>query len=212
VDACRNPQPDIAAELFSDYWVCHYPTIFTTAFAKDFNMLAENEFWTIIDGTHSGSAGQSVQLATFKTLLRKLDGPELIAFENTFNEMRKRAYRWDVWGAAYVMNGGASDDGFEYFMRWLISRGRKVFEAALENPDSLANVPAEEYYEFEEFATVAADVWQEKTGIDPWQDESGRFPYTGAAPADDPVGKAFEDSPEYFESHYPKLWKRFGGL
>jgi Protein of unknown function (DUF4240) len=186
------------------------PLILTTAFAEGNNMMDENEFWTIVDGTLSGSAGQSMQLATFKSLFRKFDGPELITFENTFNEMRKRTYRWDVWGAAYLMNDGASDDGFEYFMRWLISRGRKVFEAALENPDSLASTPDQEYYEFEEFATVAAEVWQEKTGIDPWQDEVGRFPYTGAAPADDPTGKAFEGTPEYFESHYPNLWKRFG--
>ncbi|WP_217498085.1 MULTISPECIES: DUF4240 domain-containing protein [Sphingomonas] len=35
-----------------------------------------------------------------------------------------RSYRWDLWRAAKVAKGGVSDDGFEYFRTWLISRGR----------------------------------------------------------------------------------------
>lgn len=51
-----------------------------------------------------------------------------------------RSYRWDLWGAAYVAKGGASDDGFEYFQRWLISRGRTDFERVLADPDALADL------------------------------------------------------------------------
>ena len=36
------------------------------------------------------------------------------------------SYRWDLWGAAYLANGGCSDDGFDYFRGWLIGQGRKV--------------------------------------------------------------------------------------
>jgi hypothetical protein len=31
----------------------------------------------------------------------------------------------DQWGAAYLANGGCSDDGFDYFRGWLIGQGRK---------------------------------------------------------------------------------------
>jgi hypothetical protein len=44
----------------------------------------------------------------------------------------------DQWGAAYLANGGCSDDGFDYFRGWLIGQGRKVYETVLADPDSLA--------------------------------------------------------------------------
>jgi hypothetical protein len=112
-----------------------------------------------------------------------------------------------------VLNGGASDDGFEYFQRWLISKGREVFEAAVADPDSLADLLApdtEGPCEFEEFAYVASEVWAEKTGIDPWNDPKGSFPYTGAPPATQPSGTPFPEDERYFARRYPKLWARFG--
>ena len=108
-----------------------------------------------------------------------------------------------------MLHGGASDDGFEYFQRWLISKGRETFDAAVADPDSLAPDPGGPC-EFEEFATVAGEVWAEKTGIDPWTDPEGSFPYTGAPPAASPSGTPFEEDPRYLAKRYPKLWKRFG--
>ena len=43
--------------------------------------------------------------------------------------------RWDLWGVAYIVNGGCSEDGFEYFRGWVISQGRNVTELALSNPE-----------------------------------------------------------------------------
>jgi hypothetical protein len=46
-----------------------------------------------------------------------------------------RAYPWDLWGAAFVINGGCSDDGCERFRARLIMQGRDVFERALDDPE-----------------------------------------------------------------------------
>lgn len=116
-------------------------------------------------------------------------------------------------GAAYVVHGGASDDGFEYFQRWLISKGRATFERVVADPDALAVILAPDpggVCEFEEFAYIAGEVWQEKTGIDPMTDPQGRFPNTGAAPAVDPSGEPFQEDQAYLANRYPKLWARFG--
>ena len=56
--------------------------------------------------------------------------------------MLAASYREDLWGAAYLINGGASDDGFEYFRGWLMTQGRAVFARAVADPDSLAELPA----------------------------------------------------------------------
>jgi hypothetical protein len=44
--------------------------------------------------------------------------------------------------AAYLVNGGCSDDGFEYFRGWLIMQGREVYERVVADPDVLAGLAA----------------------------------------------------------------------
>ncbi|OSP39974.1 hypothetical protein B7767_28795 [Streptomyces sp. 13-12-16] len=46
-----------------------------------------------------------------------------------------------LWAAAYVINGGCSDDGFDYFRGWLIAQGRETFERVVADPDALAELP-----------------------------------------------------------------------
>ena len=40
---------------------------------------------------------------------------EIVAFQRVLDELMDESYRADLWGAAYVINGGCSDDGFEDF-------------------------------------------------------------------------------------------------
>lgn len=40
--------------------------------------------------------------------------------------------------AACIINGGTSDDRFDYFKNWLILQGQYVFRQALKDPDALA--------------------------------------------------------------------------
>ena len=60
-------------------------------------------------------------------MLTGLTPQDVVSFELAFGHEVQRAYTWDLWGAAYVVHGGASDDGFVYFRHWLISKGRRVF-------------------------------------------------------------------------------------
>ena len=172
------------------------------------SVMPADRFWQVIDRTTKYGGDQDAQMEALRMELRKLPAVEIEAFERAFQEQQRRAYSWDLWGAAYIMCGGASDDGFEYFQRWLISRGRKTFDAAVADPDSLAttipgNSPDE--YDFELFAYVAGDVWKEKTGLD-----ADRFPYTGMPSAPQPSGKPFEEDSDHLAKRYPKLWAKFG--
>jgi hypothetical protein len=49
------------------------------------------------------------------------------------------SYLGSLWAAAYRINGDCSDDGFDYFRDWLITQGRDMFEAAVADPDALAD-------------------------------------------------------------------------
>ena len=75
--------------------------------------------------------------------LGKLSLAELQSLETHFTDCHYRAYTWDLWGAAYIIGGGCSDDGFWDFRSTLITCGQKIFERALKDPDSLADLPFE---------------------------------------------------------------------
>ena len=88
------------------------------------------------------------------------------------DQQMDRAYHRDLWQAAVLINGGASDDGFYYFRLWLVGMGKAVFAAALENPDSLANVVDPECMEYEAgMYGSARNAWCAVMGIDPNDDQ-----------------------------------------
>ncbi|GII57633.1 hypothetical protein Pth03_60220 [Planotetraspora thailandica] len=74
-------------------------------------------------------------------LLSRRDPAEIIAFDQPLWDLLTASYRADLWAAAYLINGGASDDGFDYFRGWLIAQGETVYGQALADPDSLADLP-----------------------------------------------------------------------
>ena len=98
-------------------------------------------FWKLIDTSRQAAEGDpEQQLKELESLLDELSVDELVDFQAIFVSYFRASYTWPLWGAAYVIGGGCSDDGFDYFRGWLISRGEKVFSAALADPDTLASV------------------------------------------------------------------------
>lgn len=170
-------------------------------------------FWQIIDRVAGVGGEPDDRLKALETALQTLALDDIIiAFGMTFRRLLNAAYTWDLWGAAYVIHGGCSDDGFEYFRRWLVSRGRKAYEAALANADSLADLDLEPtgpegYWEFEEFYYVALDVFRDKGGEGDPRDHAE--PEAGLG-GPDPSGEEFSDDEDHLKKRYPKLWQRFG--
>jgi hypothetical protein len=125
----------------------------------------EQKFWQVIESSlKKAQADQDLQLEEVIRQLERLKTDELIEFQRIFDQKLANAHSWPLWGAAYLINGGCSDDGFVYFCAWLISRGEKIYSAAIENPDSLSAVvdPNNDDYEFEDLWGVARDVYGEK--------------------------------------------------
>jgi len=137
----------------------------------------ENQFWELIDQARKAAAGHSMdaadrQAAALEAALAKLPPKEIVAFQELLDRKMADTYRWDLWGAAYLLNGGCSDDCFDYFRGWLIGRGLKVFDAALKKPDSLAEFaadprntdPSDAGRECESFLYVARGAYRKATG------------------------------------------------
>jgi Protein of unknown function (DUF4240) len=167
-------------------------------------------FWSLIDKTIPADGDQEAQLLALHDVLDQLGIEEIESFEAAFQNQIGRAYTWDLWDAAHVIHGGFSDDGFEYFQRWLIAQGRDLFETALESPDELAEIipdAMQDTCEFEDFVYVAMDVWTRKTGFDALSDPASSFPKESQPPQ--PTGTPFKDAEAYLSRRYPKLWDRF---
>lgn len=105
---------------------------------------------------------QETQAEYLVSLLMKKSEDEIMSWHYHCAQLSLKAYSGDLWCAAFLLNEGCSDDEFTDFRAWLISRGKIVFEKALENPDLLSEEFEEDaYYEFEEFEYLAMIAYEE---------------------------------------------------
>ncbi|MER7169469.1 DUF4240 domain-containing protein [Micromonospora sp. NPDC000207] len=101
-----------------------------------------DDFWQLIDEAHAAAGGEAEAVAAgVLARLAARTPEEIVGYAHHQKRVLAASYRVDLWGAAYMINGGASDDGFEYFRGWLMTQGRSVFARAVGEPDSLAELP-----------------------------------------------------------------------
>src|SRR2546428_3572312 len=83
--------------------------------------LDRGEFWSLIEDVREKSDGDCERLVELlESRLSRLPADEIVAFQTILYELLAEAYTWELWAAAYLINGGCSDDGFDYFRAWLI--------------------------------------------------------------------------------------------
>ncbi len=86
-------------------------------------------FWEIIET--AGGASCEDRAAAVSANLVQLGRDETAEFVRLFDDTLDQLYTWDLWAVAYIVQGGCSDDGFEYFRGWVISQGRRAHALAL---------------------------------------------------------------------------------
>jgi len=162
--------------------------------------MEERAFWEIIDASRPSGGDVHDHAAALQERLKPLGAQEIISFDQHLSTQLVRAYSWDLWAAAYIINGGCSDDGFEYFRGWLILQGQQVFERALREPDSLAEVVSEPDVEGEDVLYAPLHAYEAITGEE--------LPHTGPKHPADPSGQSWEESD--LEARFPRLTAVFG--
>ncbi|MFF3449312.1 DUF4240 domain-containing protein [Streptomyces sp. NPDC002667] len=168
----------------------------------------ETEFWQLVDTTRETAEGDPEEQADLLVeRLVQLDPDSVLDFARHFESRYNRAYRWDLWGAAWLLLDGASDDAFDFFRCWLIGQGRDVFEGAMHDPDTLAELLDDFDEEIdgdgEELGYAADEAYEQLTGA--------VAPALGipAAPAE-PEGTPLPfENESVIAERYPKLWERF---
>lgn len=161
--------------------------------------MTQEEFWTVIEAAYRPDPIDHVE--ALKERLGGLKWFEVIAFQARFDEAVAAANRIDLWGAAHLINGGCSDDGFIDFRAWLVGRGRHAYEHSLRDPDTLADTLGGELPDGFGLDTAALRVYEEKTGMSDFYDRLDRAA-TDAKP--EGTGWNFEDAAE-MRTRFPKL-------
>ncbi|WP_019186678.1 DUF4240 domain-containing protein [Prevotella conceptionensis] len=177
-------------------------------------MMDEEQFWAIVQ-TAVDEAGndEDEYLEVAKRELSKLSLKEMIGLRLRTDKLLYDSYTSEMWCAGYLMNGGCSDDGFEYFRLWVISRGRKVYEAAMANPDNLIDYIGDDdemdFFEFELFWYVALEAFEEAVDADLYDyiDDDNFKTREGNYPNFEFNWE--EDEPESMQKLCPRLFEKF---
>jgi hypothetical protein len=173
----------------------------------------EKSFWLLIDESQDKARGETSsdraddQAMHLTEILKSLPPDEIREFDLIFRRFHAQAYRYDIWGAAYLVQGGCSDDAFDYFRAWLIAQGDGAFRRVLDDPETLMEFalnepdPRDVILEAERMLYAAADAWREITGEEELPDPDFEHPT-------EPEGKPWEE--EDLRELFPKLFEKFG--
>ena len=101
----------------------------------------QDQFWQVIAAARLAELPQTDDWSQrLEAELTRYSPDEIIEWNHIFDRLAAQAYTAGLIAACCLINTGAGDDGFYYFRCWLICMGRRVYEAAIIDPDSLADV------------------------------------------------------------------------
>lgn len=161
-----------------------------------------------VDATSASPEQTERTVQAFVRLLMELPPEEICDAWLRHHELMADAYTWPVWGAAYVLKGGCSDDSFEYFRNWLILQGRDAFDSVLDDPDSLVTLLPqgeldESQFSCEELSYASTEAYEQVVG-EP-------MPEHRDVPDLAQPGVEFDfDDAAAMQARYPKLTARVG--
>ena len=166
-------------------------------------LMSEDDFWKIIDQSRTAANDNyQQQIKALKNILMSLEPKGIEQFNNTFTALSAASYDWKLWGASYVINGGCSDDCFDYFRQYLIAQGKDKFYEMLDDPENCAEwVRSESNENWEGIQYAAYDAYKEKAGKEIPNSYLPKFELKG---------KPFDEAT--VNKQYPKLAEKFGGL
>ncbi|GAA1606942.1 DUF4240 domain-containing protein [Actinoplanes couchii] len=131
-----------------------------------------DDFWAVIDRATADRPATPAEVAERAVAeLAGGDPEEIVAWGRHLEKVMVASGTEDLWAAAYLINSGADESGFDAFRGWLIAHGRKAVAAAVQRPDVLANVAVIKeaadtgaVFEAEEVLGIAARAYEQATG------------------------------------------------
>lgn len=170
----------------------------STGAAEQGDPMTKDEFWEIIAQSRAGDCKEQATLLL--SILSNMPAEKIEAFDQRWGELMVESYRWDLWAIAYIIKGGCSDDGFEYFRAWLIGQGKGYYEGSIREVERAADkVKPGDEVECESLLYVAMEAYEAVSG--------NPIPLRDAKYPDSPAGESWEEGD--LQQRYPSLIERF---
>ncbi|MBG0568743.1 DUF4240 domain-containing protein [Actinoplanes aureus] len=131
-----------------------------------------DDFWAVIDRATADRPASPAEVADRAVAdLATRDPEEIVAWGRHLDKVLAASGTEDLWAAAYLINGGCTEEGFDSFRGWLVAHGRKAVSTSVQSPDVLAGLPAVQaasengaVFEAEEVLSIAARAYEKATG------------------------------------------------
>jgi hypothetical protein len=154
-------------------------------------------FWRLIEESKKAGGGDlETQLDVLVNRLSEYPPEEIVSFQSVLGQVMDDSYTRELWAAAYILNGGCSDDCFDYFRGWLIAQGERVYNEALRDPETLAPLAAItdlDDYGFEDILYAAWTAYEDKTGLEIPHSRGKRRELTGEEWDEDSVNEKYPE-------------------
>jgi hypothetical protein len=162
----------------------------------------EEEFWALVEWAISG-LGCSQMAYDVEERLKVLGPAAAQGFTDRFKEVMDRLYTWDLWGVAYIVRGGCSDDSFEYFRAWVVSLGREATERAVADPEGFGlGIDLGPGREFDTDMDCEALLYAGPSAV---QSFTGEYPTRANAHPKEPTGPPWEEDDAGLRERFPLL-------
>jgi hypothetical protein len=178
--------------------------------------MTEVYFWELLASAKAKGDDLEEQIEWLSLHLSRKPVKDIIMFDYFFNQTYRKSYTSDLWAAAYIIMGGASDDCFDYFRAWLLYQGKDAYETVIHNPEAIIPYlkPLEEEEDvpqLEELLSVADLAYEEKTGLDYDHYYSLYEKITGDHFSHPEIEFDWdEEDEESLKNKFPLLWERYG--
>lgn len=100
----------------------------------------ERQFWLLIQKSTKKAKTEADFLNSLEKDLELLKSREIQKFSKLLIEKLNKLNNSDLWGIAYIILDGCSDDMFEYYKMWIISQGEELYLAALNGTESFSKL------------------------------------------------------------------------
>ena len=178
--------------------------------------MTQSAFWEMLQTAKNKGEDAEEQIQWLTNHLAKKPVKEIVMFDYIFNHHYQKSYTSDLWAAAYIIMGGASDDSFDYFRAWLLFQGKETYESVINNPEKI--IPhlkvleeEEDVPQLEDLLSAASIAYEEKTGLDydDYYDLYEKLTGDQAIPPEMEFDWD-EDDEEGLKKKFPSLWERYG--
>jgi hypothetical protein len=168
----------------------------------------EKRFWDIIAIGCPKTLGASwIDALGFQ--LRRLGVEEIDSFALVLDSKLRAACTFDLRAVGLMLDRNDEVDFF-YFCNWLVGMGKPIYESALVNPDSLADLIQEGEDFRADLTYITRLAWAQVTGQPPRLFQQGKDLLSGGSLVDHMAGEPW-DLEDVFElrRRFPRLAARF---